>query len=377
MILTNKWEKGAIITVQNLVAYNNRFWVQQYNRIAVHCPIVAVIYDEEEISLPLSIAMYQQSLEDVLIFLFFGIGAKVIILFVIRSPRPKVPPGRTILWMGLGIYWTLSALIQMWPTMALATSSALVTHPLLQTFAPFWGRHPIGDTLWSIIIQIVLGIVLLTERENPAGRITLILSAVFSFGLWAVGENWGALTHSSASLVMGSPGAGLLAFIASLGLLTPVSWWSDNKVPRIISILLMILWGLGTIWQAVHFNSLASWQNVWIPQIDKAQPSWLNGLRAMEQHLITRHLIAANMTLSILMAGTEWLFTRRQAGMLFWIIFVITLLVLWSLGQGWGFRPAYGANLNAAPLFLLLVWSTSDHWKTTKSPPRAVSRLSA
>ncbi|WP_139061674.1 hypothetical protein [Sulfobacillus thermosulfidooxidans] len=324
-----------------------------------------------------AITMYQQSLEDVLIFLLFGIGAKVIILLVIRTHPPKVPKGRIILWYGLGAYWAISSLIQMWPTMAVASAQSLQTHPLLHALAPFWGHHPVADTLWSIVIQMVLGIVLLTERENITGRIALILSAFWSFFLWIAGENWGGLSHTSASLVMGSPGAGFFALLASLALLAPVSWWTNAKVPQWIFKVLVVVWGLGTIWQLIHFSSATAWQPVWIPQVDGAEPHWVIALRHGEQALLEHNALVINLILVALMVLMEVLFIIPSPKALFWTVLAINLAAFWWLGQGFGFRPAYGANLNTAPLLLLLILSTKTHWRKVEGQKQMSSRLSA
>lgn len=322
-----------------------------------------------------AVSLYQQSLEDLLIFLFFGVGAKVIILFVIRSRRPTVPKGRMILWYGLGAYWVLSAVIQMWPTMGIASVHAL-HHPLLELLAPVWGSHPVAYSLWSVVIQMVIGILLLTERENLTGRIALVISALSSGFLWIFGENWGGLTHSSCSLILGSPGAGLLALVASVALLTPVSLWTDGRVPTFINNLVLIVWGLGTVWQFIHFNSLSSWRGIWIPDIDHAEPHWLVVLRANEYNLIAHHTLVINLTLSVLMAAVEILFLLKSPKILFWSLVSVNLLIWWGLGQGFGFRPSYGAGLNAAPLILLLILSTRFHRNPARDK-QSSSRLTA
>lgn len=306
------------------------------------------------------IITYQQTLEDVLIFLFFGIGAKVIMLFVFQSKKPVVPVGRTRLWYGLGLFWFLSAILQIWPTMAIASLHALKPHPLLWNLASYWARHTVANTIWSIIIQLILGILLLTERENLTGRIALGVSAIWSLFLWSAGESWGGLTHRSASLVLGSPGAGILAFIASAALLMPVSSWSNHQVPRILSRGLIGIWSIGTIWQVIHFDAYNAWSPIWIPYIDKAQPTVTLLMRHSAQLIIHSQPLLFNVILSALMAFAVILMLRQRYDGLFWGIISIDLLLFWWIGQGFGLRPAYGANLNAAPLLFLLIWSIAS-----------------
>lgn len=325
----------------------------------------------------IAITTYQQSLEDVLIFLFFGIGAKVIILFVRRSKKPQVPRGRTRLWYGLGIFWTLSAILQLWPTMAVASAQSLRPHPLLWSLASYWSAHAMANTIWSVVIQLILGILLLTERENVTGRIALGISAVWSLFLWTAGEDWGGLTHVSASLALGSPGAGFLALAASAALLMPVSLWENGKIPQFMFRGIAILWGIGTVWQFVHFNAYAAWAPVWVPYIDPAQPGLTLLLLHGEQALFRGHTLLVNLALSLLMAVGEVLLIRRPAGGIFWTVVGLNLLAFWWLGQGLGFRPAYGASLNAAPLVFLMIWSSSSattrHRQTRQADTPALS----
>lgn len=308
-----------------------------------------------------SISLYQQSLEDLLIFLFFGVGAKVIILFVIRSHPPKVPKERIILWYGLGAYWVLSSIIQMWPTMGIASVQSL-HHPMLEMLASTWGKHPVTYTLWSVVIQMVLGIVLLTERENFAGKITLAISALCSMFLWIFGENWGGLTQSSASLILGSPGAGLFTLVASLALLAPVSLWTNSQVSRIIHGLILIFWGAGTLWQLIHFNTPAAWKGIRIPVIDHAESQWVFNLSASEYNFVVHHTLVVNLILTALMAAGAIVLIVKSPRVVFWPLLSVNLLIWWGLGQGFGFRPAYGAGLNSAPLMFLLILSVRVHF---------------
>ncbi len=322
-----------------------------------------------------AINLYQQSLEDLLIFLFFGVGAKVIVLFVIRSRPPKVPRERIILWYGLGAYWVLSAIIQMWPTMGIASVKSL-NHPMLELLASLWGKHPVASSLWSVVIQMAIGIVLLTERENLTGKITLILSSLFSTFLWIFGENWGGLTQSSTSLIIGSPGAGLLALLASLALIAPASLWTDSKVPTVVNRLITVFWSLGTLWQLIHFNTLPAWQGIWIPIINRAQPHWILALRTGEYNLIAHHTLVINLILGVVMVAGIVVLVLNSLPILYWSVLSLNLLIWWGLGQGFGFRPAYGAGLNTAPLIFLLILSVHMHFAMSRDK-KSPSRLSA
>lgn len=304
------------------------------------------------------ISLYQQTLEDILIFLWFGIGAKVIIIFVIPSKRPSVPRGRLFLWYGLGAYWSISALLQLWPTMAIASQKVLSPLPLLSGMASYWPHHAIAYTIWSIIIQLILGIFLLTERENLTGKITLVLSAIWSIFLWIFGENFGGLTHLSASLVLGSPGAGFFALAISVSLLLPVSLWESGLAQKNIWRGMAVLWAVATLWQLIHFNDYNAWRPLWIPYINGAQPAAALALHNSTQALLRSTAPVLNLILVAAMVFTEVMLVLKKPNLAFWIVLTLVLLAFWALGQGFGLRPAYGANLNAAPLIFLLFLST-------------------
>ncbi len=302
-----------------------------------------------------SITQYQQSLEDVLIFLFFGIGAKVIILFVIPSKKPAVPRGRIILWYGLGAFWFLSGLLQVWPAMAIASRHSLATLPMLSALAPYWPVHSIAYTIWSVIIQLVLGILLLTERENLTGRISLVISGIIALLLWIFGENFGGLTHLSASIVIGSPGAALLALAASAALLFPITAWENGRIQKSLWQAITVLWGLATLWQVIHFNTPSAWHALWVPYINIGQPGAALALHRSGQEIVEHATLAVNLILVAAMAIIEVMFIRRSSSKVFWILLTLVLLATWIWGQGLGLRPAYAASLNTAPLLGLLL----------------------
>lgn len=307
------------------------------------------------------IVTYQQSLEDVLLFLMFGVVAKAVIFFMFRPPVPKVPLPRVILWYGLGAWWLASGILAMWPTVAVTPASALHADPLLRLGLPWWQQHPLGHSLWSMVIQVVFGIMLLAQRENLAGRITLAVSLPYALLLW-IGDSWGGLATPAPTLAGGAPGAPLLAMGAAIWLLLPVRIWSSADAGRMAQVLLAGLWLLAAVWHVVpvvDFWTSPAWAAVWAERISSVQPAaplafghWLAAWSEL-------HPLAMNVVMTLIDAAVGVvLLTRRWTPPVIGGVAAILLLMWWA-GQGLGFVAVFGGNANTAPLLAVALVAVS------------------
>ncbi|WP_053961052.1 hypothetical protein [Sulfobacillus thermosulfidooxidans] len=316
---------------------------------------------------------YYQSLIDVALFLFFVIGAKVIILFTIHSEKPTVLHSRYLLWLGYGGWWLLSAVLQIFPW-----SVTIHTHQLIQEMYPeqpswviqlfrpvavTWTTQPVTWNILLVVFQFIVGIMLLTERENIAGWISLLLATLFSFTTWATTEAFGGLFSPRLSIVPGSPGPGLLAAIVGALLLVPNDYWERNHVVFYIRHAMAILYGLAAVAQLRPRFWTSHITIIFGRSPYSPMAHFVDGFISIAQNnpVVINILLIMFLSILAIITWKNWSY---------WSILVISSLLLlwcWIFGQDLGLLPAMGANLYSAPLWFLLTWiSVGDTSRKTK-----------
>ncbi|PSR32476.1 MAG: hypothetical protein C7B46_14240 [Sulfobacillus benefaciens] len=312
---------------------------------------------------------YYQVLLDIGLFLFFVIGAKVAILFTIRVKRPHTMRSRSMLWTGFGAWWLISGLWQVFPWVVTKSSDALArdlyhNQPAwlvawYHYFLTFWTAKPITWNILAVTFQILVGIMLLTEKDNLAGRISLVLAVIFSWSVWVVPEAFGSLLSSYSSLVTGTPGAGFIAGSIGLLLLVPTTIWESANIARNINRGLAILLGLAGVWQ------LNPWSGFFGPNIARMfavspVPRITHIIHTMMQFALS-YSVALNSLLVIICLGLAFMVWKNNSRATLLIISGAFFLWLWLSGEGLGLIPAIGCNMSTAPLlFLLIIISTGD-----------------
>ena len=306
---------------------------------------------------------YYQTLIDVGLFLFFVIGAKVVILFTIRVPKPSVPRARRILWTGFGVWWLLSGVLQIFPWTVThspgALSHALYRYQPLSVIRAYhffliqWTSQPVTWNILAVIFQVLFGIMLLTEAENIAGRITLALAAVFAGIVWVIPEALGGMLSWPVSAAAGAPGAGLVAVVTAVLLLLPAGRWSASQTPE------RIRQGLSAFFAVAAVVEANPWSGLWgegIAKIFAVSPvPWaqkLIGNAAQMAHngsvVYNGVLAACFLSLAVVLWKNtgRWLTLGLAGALLLWI---------WATGEGFGLVPSVGANAGTAPLLFGLI----------------------
>ncbi|POB11790.1 hypothetical protein [Sulfobacillus sp. hq2] len=306
---------------------------------------------------------YYQTLIDVALFLFFVIGAKVIALFTIRVKKPAVPYVRHLLWQGYAVWWLVSGIVQIPPWVVTHSPAhlgqVLYRHdpPRVVAFYHFflawWTAKPITWNILVILVQILVGLMLITEEEDLAGRITLVVAGIWSFLVWLIPEALGHLLGVPFSAVPGAPGAGLIAAGIAAILLVPPRHWHVEKTPRGIRQIIAVYCALAAL---VQMNP---WSGLWGPDIRKifaySPVSGVQKVIGMAAQIAHNSPEVYNLGLSIYFLilavalwrnGNRWLFIGLASVLWLWI---------WLTGQGLGLVPEIGDNLNTAPLVLWLI----------------------
>ncbi|WP_020375879.1 hypothetical protein [Sulfobacillus thermosulfidooxidans] len=290
--------------------------------------------------------------------------------------------GRSLIKYGISSLWILDGLLQLKPAMftkSLITQVFLPNlvdqpqwlHPILHWGIHQWAQHMVIANLGAAIIQIVIGIFI--ALPAPTWEKTGIgLSLVWSLIVWIWGEGLGMTLTPLANAVSGSPGSVFFYAVFAYLLWRPASDWTQGHILSRIRGILIGLWTSATIWQMrMTFDYVH--QLAWSLKMNQTRlpiPLFNTGI----QNIITftsRYPHLANNLL--LMAFT--VFT------LFWLILpysriLINLSVLWWLfwwivGMDFGIWGALATDPNSAPLWILLIVSSSLAART----PSAVSHV--
>lgn len=304
------------------------------------------------------IIMYQQSLIDIMVFLLFVVGTKVLLLFMTKKKTPSVPRSRTLLWYGFGLWWLASAVFQMWPTMGVLARPILARDTWLAALAHVWSHHPMAYTLWSVVIQMVVGLILVTERENLAGRIALGLSMILSIGVWIWGEHWGGLGTRMPSLISGAPGAGFFSLVVSALLLLPADFWRRPIFQKRLRQGLASLWSLVAIYHlglVENFWTAPPWRAVEASWLSTTQPGVVFSFLKQTGHVVSNYAAIMNIFFTLGALFLAWSLWRGRESSLEWTVAMAFLIFQWGFGQGFGFVPAYALNANSAPLLMLIM----------------------
>ncbi len=321
------------------------------------------------------VSNYYQIILDIGLFLFFVIGAKVMVLFTIRVSRPRVLRSRRILWTAFGAWWLASGILQIFPwtvTYSLPTLTRTLyrhePHWLVAWYHPMLALLTARPITWNILVvifQFLIGIMLLTERENIAGRITLLMATVFAWLVWVIPQAFGFIFSGQPSVVKGSPGAGLIAGLIGILLLLPAQSWRSHNVP------VRLRQGLAVFFALACLLQINPWSGFWssrLIQIFAHSPvPAVKTLISLMAEFAVNYPVILNGLIVIALFLMAVLLSRNQFPTILLLLSALFLLWSWASGQGFGLIPAIGANANTAPLlFLLILISTGDTSRMTK-----------
>jgi hypothetical protein len=272
-----------------------------------------------------------------------------------RTARVPLKGPRRALWWGLGIYLSLAAVLQIAPTAALASHGQLAMWPLtsapggagswaLTMWTHLWRQRPITLNIAIFMVEGVLGLFLLTERNTTLGRIALGASAAFGLIAAIFMEGLGYFFSSRHTLLAGAPGAGiLLAALSGALLLMGETDWTP-KIAHTWARIWFIAFFLGALCQIVLPPAYAA-----APLITAA-PGILTAPHALASH----PSFPARLTWAAV-AGALAFAPWARGGLR--ILTIVGLAVLWWLFQGLGLMAAFALAPNTLPLWFIALWA--------------------
>ncbi len=279
------------------------------------------------------------------------------------------PRGYRILWWGLGLLWLIDGLLQAQPPMATSMfvdmDVAVNMHSqphwlivLLGAGIQLWTTHQIASAIFSVLIQVFIGVGMLLGYGRRLGRIALYVSLAWGIPVWIYGEGLGNLFASGASWLTGTPGAVVFYILGAIGLLLPVKFWQSGQIRRYSGYAMAGIWLLLALFQAMPgsgYWSSTGLYNVFRNNTLMPQPGVILAPIAWMMHQSSLQPILYNGIMVGVMAYLGLAMLLNKTGKTFWIVNILWLLATWWLGQDFGIIGGVGTDPQSAPLALLFM----------------------
>ncbi len=306
-----------------------------------------------------------------------------------RTTDARIAQTRRVIRRGLGALWILDGLLQLQPAMF----SMAMLHNLMQPLAqgqPVWVSGLINWAvavmtphvpLWNlgiVAIQILIGVLLLSERHESWMRAGLMVSVVWSAVVWLFGEGLGGILTGSASVLSGAPGSVLLyAWLAVLLLLDDRAWafgagfnWVRDGVA--------IFWALAALqqlvpvfWSPIGLSSQFQSNLMMQPHAFAATIAWIVSLSYS-------HAVWINLALVLAMAYLAWGLYGAHPQPSAYALAALLLALIWWLGQGFGdIFTGMATDLNTVPLIGLMMvpgWMARHTVQAPRKPAGGTGR---
>ncbi len=288
---------------------------------------------------------------------------------------------RRTIQIALGVLWILDAALQFQPTMF---TQGFVHHVILPnaTGQPSWLAAAVTHmanfvshevAMWNALfalIQLGIGVGLLFRRSvRPA----LIVSFVWAFSIWVIGEGMGQIFTGTATVLMGAPGAvALYALIGALVWPTPERDPQERRTGIASSAAghgplggrgALIVWTALWTFYAVLFvlpdNRTANGLHDMVMGMSRGEPGWYGHFLNAIGNAFTGAGTSTSVILAILclLIAVGPLVRRDPAPFLYGG--AALALVFWVTGQGLGgILTGSGTDPNAGPLLVLLAVAT-------------------
>jgi len=275
--------------------------------------------------------------------------------------------GRRVLWCGLAGLWLSAGLLQAQPRMFSSQFVTNVLQPVAQG-QPAWldSWLAVGMALWqrdtalantgALLVQLLIGVLLLTGWRRPWGR--LGLSILWGLGVWVFGEGLGMLAMGAPTVMSGAPGSVLVYVISAGLLLLPERWWASGAVTHWTRRGLGAYWLLGALaqaWPGSGYWTAQGLRGVFRSAAGAPQPAALSGPITAVAVATARAPVLWNgaFVLVMLLIGVALLSGVRAWWV--WGVSAVWLCFCWWMGQDFGavFSGVSTDPNTAVPLGLL------------------------
>lgn len=284
---------------------------------------------------------------------------------------------RRLLWFGLGVLWIIDGLLQAQPSMFTAQFVTSVLQPVGNGQPAWLGSWlAVGMSLWkqnmalantgALLMQLLIGVLLLSGWRRPWGGIGLGLSIVWGLGVWVFGEGLGMLAMGGPTVITGVPGSVLIYVAVALLLFLPERWWLSGAVTLWTMRALGVFWlvvALAQAWPGSGYWTAKGLSGIFQSAAGAPQPTVLSGPIAAVATATAAAPLLWNgaFVLAMLVLGVAFLSGIRAWWV--WGLSAVWLLFTWWMGQDFGslFSGTSTDPNTAIPLGLLTIALALPH----------------
>ncbi|MHB8360718.1 MAG: hypothetical protein ACYDAO_02040 [Thermoplasmataceae archaeon] len=296
-----------------------------------------------------------------------GMAAIVFTIMLLRHGTIEKEPANPIirfLKVSLGILWIIDGILQLQPEMpyiflpyvlypTLSSSPNIVYNIMLPTYN-MWTQHPVIYNAAAAVIQLLIGIGLLTRLTRIGNRFILILSALWSITIWIFGEGFGGIFSAGSSFLSGLPGSALIYFFISIFLLLSLY---NFPVMKLLSTMMASIFIISFVFQVVPKSGF--WSRYLLSRIPYNfifyyQPSFLSKIFIFFSNSFIYYVFEWNLffSISFLVAGFLWVWIPKLAAP----VSIPIIAFSWFIGQDFGIVGGAGTDPNTGlPLILVSI----------------------
>jgi hypothetical protein len=306
----------------------------------------------------------------------------------------RAPDRRRTLQLVLAALWLFDAILQFQPymfTRAFGTqmiAGSAVGNPTtlahqITSAGRAIGHHAIVTGTVFALIQLVIA---LGIAWRPTVKFALVLSVVWAFGVWWIGEGLGGVLTATASPVTGAPGAVIL-----YALLAVLLWPADDEPPSSPFLaahplgatraraLWLVLWASMAYYALQAANRSSQGLHDMISAMALGQPHWLSSLDNSVARLVAHRGLEVSIVLAVAFALIAIAtFLPPPTARVIMVVAVVLSALIWVVGEAFGaIFSGTGTDPNTGPLLILLA---AAYWPrpgptttTTPGPDRSAS----
>ncbi len=219
----------------------------------------------------------------------------------------------------------------------------------------FWRDNPVTTDLFASFIQVFLSVGFIFFWDHILSKFIAVASMLWSLCIWLMAEGFGRIMTPGATWLVGSPGAALFYFLASVLLLVlPRRYWFDVRFGKLATKsigFLFIFYGVVQVFPWEGFWSGKRLSIIFYNSSLMRQPKWLSFPAAKLAVMASKSPIIVNgvIVLITLAVGIMVVFWPKRAI----IPFLMLLFLGWWLGSDFGVLGGWGTDPNSQPMIAI------------------------
>lgn len=178
--------------------------------------------------------------------------------------RAYEPRSVAFIRISFALLWIFDAVLQAKPNMPSDMISQIFTPAaagqptfiasIIRAGLYIWRYNPVGSDITSVLLQVGIGIGMLTARGRNVRRVVGYVGLAWSLSIFAFGEGFGMLFTKGASIIDGAPGAALFYAFASILLIINFTEGDDARAELIGRRFIGGYFFLGALLQSLPFE---------------------------------------------------------------------------------------------------------------------------